>query len=364
MDITNLMGHFLKDVVPKNGLPAEAYTSYEFWQVECNTIFTKNWVFAGFKHELRKKGDVVPITIAGQPIFLIKDKDNKIVAFHNCCSHRCLKLIDKAKNVGNTICCPYHSWTYNLDGSLRKTPYFAGKDVHTLAGFDANDYGLKSVKIAVWHDWIFVNLDGKAPKFKDYVKPLFNNLSGIDFGKIEAVATLDFGKVATNWKFIMENFIEPYHVQFVHRTTTNQPLINHYTIVDGSCLGSAVDMDDSSKTATSLSVSSRYLTLFPNFIIGRYFPDQIGVYLNVPLDATSMTQKRVIYTTEGQKMTKDELEFQKKLWHDVHKEDHAICEKMQLGRSSPVAKRGGVLSPHWENSVRAFQQLVVDCVAN
>ena len=92
----------------------------------------------------------------------------------------------------------------------------------------------------------------------------------------------------------MENFIEPYHVQFVHRTTTNQPLKDHYTIVDDVCLGSAIELDEEDKVKGSLSVSSRYLTLFPNFIIGRYFPDQIGVYLNVPVDSGHTQQKRVI----------------------------------------------------------------------
>ena len=121
-------------------------------------------------------------------------------------------------------------------------------------------------------------------------------------------------------------------------------------------------MDEEDKVKGSLSVSSRYLTLFPNFIIGRYFPDQIGVYLNVPVDSGHTQQKRVIYTTEGQTMSKEEVNAVKKLWWDVHKEDHAICERMQLGRTSPVAKEGGFLSPHWEDSVRSFQTMIAEAV--
>ena len=181
---------------------------------------------------------------------------------------------------------------------------------------------------------------------------------------MKPVATLDFGEISTNWKFLMENFIEPYHVQFVHRTTTNQPLEDHYTIVDGVCLGSAIDLDDDDKVKGSLSVSSRYLTLFPNFIIGRYAPDQIGVYLNVPVDEGHTHQKRVIYTTEGESVSIKEVDEMKKLWWDVHKEDHAICERMQLGRASPVSKDGGMLSPHWEDSVRAFQEMIAEAVTN
>ena len=218
------------------------------------------------------------------------------------------------------------------------------------------------MRVHVWHDWIFVNLSGDAPAFEDYAEPLINRLEGIDFSKVQPIGMLEFGEVSTNWKFIMENFIEPYHVQFVHSSTTNQPLNDHYTIVDGNCLGSAVDLKEEVGTSGSLGVSSRYLTLFPNFILGRYFPDQIGVYLNIPLGPGRMIQKRALYTTEGQQLSQDEIEELKQLWWDVHKEDHEMCERLQLGRSSPVAEQGGVLSPHWEDSVRAFQELVANQV--
>jgi len=109
-----------------------------------------------------------------------------------------------------------------------------------------------------------------------------------------------------------------------------------------------------------LSVSSRYLSLFPNFIIATYFPNQIGVYLNVPISPGLTTQKRIIYTAEGQNMSEQEIELQKKIWWSVHKEDHEICERLQEGRSSPASKQGGLLSPHWEKSVQAFQKLVIN----
>ena len=356
-----LLSNFLKNSVPAHGLPAVAYNDSEFWEIESETVFTQNWVFVGFAHELKKPGDVVTCSVAGQPLILIKNKLGEINAFHNACRHRCLKLVDEPKNVGTKLRCPYHSWTYNLDGELCATPFFAGEE-HQVEGFELSKHGLKPVRLAIWHDWIFVNLSSDAPEFEEYSAPLIKYFDDINFEQVKPVATLDFGEISTNWKFLMENFIEPYHVQFVHRTTTNQPLKDHYTIVDDVCLGSAIELDEEDKVKGSLSVSSRYLTLFPNFIIGRYFPDQIGVYLNVPVDSGHTQQKRVIYTTEGQTLSKDEVDAMKKLWWDVHKEDHAICERMQLGRASPVAKEGGFLSPHWENSVRAFQTMIAEAV--
>jgi len=350
---------------PKNintiyGLPAKSYTDQEFWEKECNTVLADGWLFVGFVHEFKKAGDVLPIFIAGKPILLIKNNNNKITAFHNVCSHRCLKLVDEKKNVGKVIRCPYHSWSYDLEGNLKAAPHIGGNNQHKPKGFNFLDHGLKGINIHIWHDWIFINLNGKAKKFEEYAKPLIKKFDNFNLKKIKNVATLDFGEIHSNWKFLIENFIEPYHVQFVHKTTTKQPLKDHYTIVDGVCLGSGVNVQEENSDKNTLSVSSRYLSLFPNFIIGSYFPNQIGVYLNVPLGPGLTTQKRIIYTTEGKTMSEQEVDLQKKIWWSVHKEDHEICERLQEGRSSPASKQGGLLSPHWETSIKAFQKLIIN----
>ena len=147
----------------------------------------------------------------------------------------------------------------------------------------------------------------------------------------------------------------------MHKTTTNQPLKDHYTIVDGICYGSGVNVNkEDSKNNSALSVSSRYLSLFPNFIIANYYPNQIGVYLNVPIGPGVTSQKRVIYTNEGRSMSKEEIDITKKIWWNVHKEDHEMCERLQEGRYSPESNDGGLLSPIWEKGVQAFQKLIVD----
>jgi len=351
---------------PKNlntifGLPAKSYTDENFWKKECNTVLSDGWLFVGFVHEFKKPGDVIPLFIADKPILLVKDNNNKITAFHNVCSHRCLKLVDEKKNVGKIIRCPYHSWSYDLEGKLKAAPHVGGTDQHQPKGFNFSDHGLKKIKIHIWHDWIFINFNGKAKKFTDYAKPLIKKFNDIDLTKLKYSATLDFGKINTNWKFLVENFIEPYHVQFVHKSTTNQPLKDHYTVVDGICYGSGVDIkEEDTKNSKALSVTSRYLSLFPNFIIGTYFPNQVGVYLNVPIAPGVTSQKRIIYTTDGKEMGKEEVDIVKNIWWSVHKEDHEMCERLQEGRSSPASEEGGLLSPVWEKGVQAFQKLIID----
>jgi len=347
-----------------HGLPPEAYMDEQFWSIECNTVFANSWVCVGFAHELEETGDTIPVIVGGAPLILLKNQSGEISAFHNMCRHRCLKLIDEPKNVGKFIRCPYHAWAYTLDGALHATPQFGGKNKHQPDGFDRTEHGLKPVRVAVWHDWIFVNLSGDAPPFQDYAAPLIKRLEGIDFNIVQPVATLDFGEIETNWKFLMENFIEPYHVPFVHRTTTDQPLKEHSTFIDGVCIGSAADLIKEDTTSRgSLAVTSRYLTLFPNFVIGRYLPDQLGVHLNVPMGPGRTAQKRAIYTTTGHELHNAEIEGLKALWWAVHEEDHEMCERLQLGRASLAAQDGGVLSPYWENGVRAFQELVAVAAA-
>jgi len=351
---------------PKNlntifGLPSKSYTDENFWKKECNTVLSNGWLFVGFVHEFKKPGDVIPLFIADKPILLVKDNNNKITAFHNVCSHRCLKLVDEKKNIGKIIRCPYHSWSYDLEGKLKAAPHIGGTDQHQPKGFNFSDHGLKKIKIHIWHDWIFINFNGKAKNFESYAKPLIGKFNDIDLTKLKYVATLDFGKIKTNWKFLIENFIEPYHVQFVHKSTTNQPLKDHYTVVDGICYGSGVDVkEEDSKNSKALSVTSRYLSLFPNFIIGTYFPNQVGVYLNVPIAPGVTSQKRIIYTTDGKDLGKEEVDMVKNIWWSVHKEDHEMCERLQEGRSSPASEEGGLLSPVWEKGVQAFQKLIVD----
>ena len=234
------------------GLPAAAYTSEAVFQLENERIFADSWVFAGLAHELARPGDVVPVTVAGRPVLLVRDADLEVRAFHNVCRHRCLKLVDEPCNVGPAIQCPYHSWTYRLDGALHIAPYFGGRDPRAVpAGFDRAQHGLVPARVATWHDWVFVNLSGTAPPIEDFVAPLQRHLGGLDLTRMKHVVTIDLGEIAANWKLLMENFIEPYHVPFVHATTTEQPLTDHYTVNEPGCLGCAVDVSGTRRSGTT-----------------------------------------------------------------------------------------------------------------
>ena len=348
----------------RHGLPAGAYTCAQFHATENERLFPRFWMLAGFAHEMPRRGDVKPVSVGGRPVLLVRGGDG-IAAFHNVCRHRCLKLVERAGNAGRMIRCPYHSWAYDLEGALRAAPFFGGVDNQPPAGFSLADNGLVPIRCEVWHDWIFVNLDGNAMPFEDYIEPVAARLAHLDMTRLKPVATLDFGVVNTNWKFLMENFIEPYHVQFVHSTTTDQPLLDHAAFIDRHCLGCTVELpaDKAPARGDTLAVNSSFLTLFPNFVLATYAPDQLGVHLNTALNAGQTSQQRVVYLLRNDNAPAQEITDLKNLWWKVHEEDHAMCERLQLGRQSPVADTGGWLSPQWEISVRRFQELVYDAVA-
>ncbi len=354
----------------RHGLPAFAYTSQDFFAREAATLFRESWAFLGFAHELKRPGDVSPVKLAGRPLVMLCDEEGAIRVFHNVCRHRCLELVDEPRNVGRLISCPYHAWAYDLTGRLRAAPYFGGKERKMPSGFDKAAHSLVPVRSAVWHDWVFVNLGGEAIEFEDYVAPLAKRLESIDMGTMQPVAMLDFGEVKTNWKFLMENFIEPYHVQFVHSKTTDQPLQGHSTFAEGACVGSLYDIDSDPVSAMAgarqkedvLAIDSRYLTLFPNFILGFYPVEQIGVYQNLPVAPDRTRQRRAIYHVGGSPVSEAKIKELKRLWTQVHHEDHAMCKRLQAGRASEVAADGGLLSPHWEDSVRRFQEMIVEAV--
>ena len=360
-----LFDRFDQQAEVRHGLPASVYTATGFFQLEARHLFASSWTFVAFAHDLAQVGDVAPITVADKPVLLVRSAKDRIRAFHNVCRHRNLQLVDQPEHCSGLITCPYHRWSYDLEGQLRLAPYFGGSKTGLPDGFRLEDHPLAEVSCTTFHDWVFVKLDEDAPDFETFIAPLRRQLTGFQPEEYVPVATIDFGEVKCNWKLLMENFIEPYHVQFVHRTSTTQPLEDHSVLIDGQCLGSAVELSPEQQRAApsgSLGVSSRYLALFPNFVMGLYHPDQLGVHLNQPVSAETTIQKRVIYLHRESDHGEAAVEPIRRLWDQVPREDHSICARLQKGRRSDLAESGGFLSPHWEASVRRFQELVADAV--
>ena len=212
-------------------LPSAAYTDGDFLALEYRRWLARTWLYVGRGHEIPNPGDVMPVP--GHPFILVRNKKGEVRAFQNACRHRGHALVNGPCQGLRLFTCPYHAWSYDLDGKLIGTPHFGGDKVHEVAGFDPADYGLVPLRCETWHDWIFLNIDGEAEPLADFVAPMARQMPDVDFGKLTHYLTIDAGALGLNWKLAMENNMEPYHVPVVHRSTAaGQPLSAHRAFVE------------------------------------------------------------------------------------------------------------------------------------
>mgnify|MGYP001037215286 CR=1 FL=1 len=354
------------------GLWAEAYTSPDFLDIERQTVFTKQWVCAGLASDVSKPGDILPVDIAGIPIVLVRDRHSTLRAFHNICSHRGLQLVEEACSGKGMIRCPYHSWAYSMDGSLKSTPHFGGYHKDSYEGFDRASKNLRSIRCEQWLDLVFVNLSGDAPPLEDYLKPITDRWANYDFSLLRR------GRGATvecnaNWKLAVENFSESYHLAWVHPTLNSLSRMEDHFWFDvgenhvgqgslkyfcgelgGKRLPTFPNLEETSHTTVA-----EYVSVFPNLMLGVH-PDYFLVFMVNPLSPDRTLERMAFYFVGDEAMAEENAPLRDipvDLWIATNDEDIEVIERMQKGRRSP-AFDGGCFSPALEITVKQFQNLV------
>jgi choline monooxygenase len=191
-------------------LPAEAYWDPAIFQREIERIFYTQWTCVGRVEDVPEAGDYMTVNIATEPLIVVRDGEGEIRAHLNVCRHRSCRLVREDGNT-NAFRCPYHGWLFALNGELRGTP-----DFKETKGFDKADYSLFSAKVEIWEGFIMVNIDGRAGPFKDLVADA--NQWGCDKYRMGEMVTTHRWEydLACNWKTYVENFIEEYHIPWVH----------------------------------------------------------------------------------------------------------------------------------------------------
>ncbi len=174
----------------------------------------------GFECDIPKAGDAMPIMVGKLPLILVRNKQGEIKAFHNVCRHRASMVLTQPEKGLTSLTCPYHAWAWDLDGKLKAIPYFDGTKNGRNTDLDWSKYGLVPVRCAVWHHWVFVNLDGNAPPIEQHVKPLEDLIQGADLGAT-SVAKREDWEFKANWKLQNDNW-ETYHHIWVHKGIFNK----------------------------------------------------------------------------------------------------------------------------------------------
>ncbi|MFN6924718.1 MAG: aromatic ring-hydroxylating oxygenase subunit alpha [Tabrizicola sp.] len=195
-----------------HAMPKSVYTSPEFAEAEQRHIFAKEWLCAGRADALANPGDYLTMDISGEPIIILRDRDGTLRAMSNVCRHRMSTLLEGRGNV-RSIVCPYHAWTYNLDGSLRGAPAMALNE-----GFCKEDVRLPAVRVEDWLGWIMVTLNPDAPSPHEALKDVESLVGYLDMASYRETFREEF-RWATNWKVLAENFMESYHLPVCHQGT-------------------------------------------------------------------------------------------------------------------------------------------------
>lgn len=374
------------------GLPRQAYTSQEFFELERERLFPRVWVGVGFTSDVPEPGDAMPLMIAGLPIILCRDKEGRIRAFHNVCRHRAAMVLEKPAKGLNVLRCPYHAWAWDLQGNLRAMPYFDGTPDGRDCGLDWSANGLVPIRTGVWHHWVFINLDGNAPPLEDYLAPMNELTAGFDLSATRLHRRLDW-QFNANWKFQNDNW-ETYHHVWVHEgiftrmsedldfetreprmrpmqwenvvTLKRQPGSNRLTFNgDGLPLIPATSGHETRAGGTSL--------IFPNVTL-TVSENHLASVITDPL-APDRTHAILGFFFVGDAAISDEMAPYREPVLDrwlgksrdsrgmdgIRSQDFSIWESQQIARRSAVAD-DVKFSPVWERNIHHFHNRMIDAL--
>ncbi|MBL4601216.1 MAG: aromatic ring-hydroxylating dioxygenase subunit alpha, partial [Emcibacteraceae bacterium] len=190
-------------------MPPVVYSSEEIHNIELEKIFSKEWICVGHISVIKEAGDYLTFNLATHPVIALRDNTNEIRVYSNVCAHRSSRLLDGFGNC-KVIICPYHAWAYELNGKLRGAPRMDKDKVKHVH--------LNQLKFEVWQGLIFVNLDHNAAPLSPRLSALDEPINKFDFANMDVVHSYE-GELACNWKVLVENFCESYHLFKVHKTT-------------------------------------------------------------------------------------------------------------------------------------------------
>lgn len=193
-------------------LPPNAYTDASVFAAEKDKIFTRDWLCVARVDQIAEVGDYVCVDLFGQPIVVARGRDSGLRAISRVCLHRAMPIAEGSGNATRFVC-PYHNWTYELDGQLRSAPMMDG-----IEGFEAKNCQLPQLKLEVWHGFVFVNLDPDAEPLAPRLAGLSKFIENYEFDQMVVVDTIEFDS-PWNWKILVENFMEAYHHIGTHKNT-------------------------------------------------------------------------------------------------------------------------------------------------
>lgn len=351
------MSTFIKTTgIALNGahtLPGEAYASPAVFADEQERIFARSWLCVGREDAVAVPGRYTLVNVGSESLIVVRDRKGQVHAHYNVCRHRGSRICDApCGEVGETLQCPYHAWTYGLDGRLVGVP-----DQKELEDFDRADYGLVQARVATWEGFVFVNLDQEAPSFEVAWAPMLDRVAAWGIAGLRSAARLTYD-VRANWKLLFQNYSECYHCSPLHPSLVklSPPTSGENDLVDGPFLGGfmVVSQEGGSLTRSGASCGLPvspgladaerqrvyYYSLFPNMLLSLHH-DYVMVHTFEPV-APDHTLVACEFLFNPASLDNPAFDPQDGVlfWDGVNREDWYICEQTQRGVSSRAYRPG------------------------
>ena len=364
----------------------DAYTAADFFALEQEKIFSTAWVTVGCLQQVQNPGDILVTEVAGRSILVMRDKTGKLGAFYNVGRHRGSKLLEKSCNI-KSLHCPYHAWVYGLDGQCLGTSMFrnekivdtvpsnGGKtDLSDTALFDKKNYGLLPLSVQTWGFLVFVNLSAQMTPLEEWLGdiPLKFKSHVLENWEIFGEKNYD---VASNYKLIEENFMEYYHLPFVHPELTNVSRMEDHHRSQGVGMYTGMLTTPVSRDVDSVWLNlpaahglnkehldaAYHICIFPNVTI-TILPNHAFCMITDPICANQTRERTFLLTTpwtlNNESYTSMFLELVK-FWNMINTQDLGIVERVQLGLSN-TAFTGGRMCSKFEEPLHRYQNWVAD----
>jgi choline monooxygenase len=328
-------------------LPSNWYADEDFFGFEKQIIFEKEWRYAGHISQLNNPGDFFLLEAAGNPLIVIKGDDGVIRGFYNVCRHRGGPLAFEDGNC-RMLQCKYHGWTYKTDGSLRGVPRFDRVDL-----FDKKDYGLIPVEIDFWEGLIFVRLGEGGKNLVSLLNGIAERISPEKLSAKKFYTRVKY-EINCNWKTYVDNYLEGYHLPYVHPELCDILDVKEYLTETSEyhSLQRSVAKGEGQFYKNDGNVF--YYFIYPNFML-NILPGRLQTNVVIPVERN---KSLVIFD-----YFYDDISIEEKLKDDIassdkiQQEDIQICEHVQKGLESKAYNKGR-FSVECEAGVHHFQSLL------
>jgi glycine betaine catabolism A len=333
-------------------LPRDAYVSPRVFAFEQQRFFAGSWTCVGREGDLEGSGAQRAVRVGGAGVLLARGVDGRVRAFANTCRHRGHELLGVGEQTTRrTVQCPYHAWTYDLDGSLRAAPGFRDHQQ-----FQPAEHGLVELPLESWHGFLFVNGSGDAPPFAEHVGALDDLVAPYQPERLVPLASHSYD-LACNWKVILENYHECYHCPLIHPELcqVSPPASGDNFELDGAWVGGTMDLKDHAATMSLDGHSDgvpipgldgerlrtvAYLGLFPNLLLSLH-PDYVMTHLVEPLGPDlSHVVCTWYFPPEAASQPGFDPSYAVEFWDRTNRQDWAACESVQRGMASPHFQPG------------------------